>query len=69
MQHPRYTLFFNEFPKFNHSYPTSSKSSSNYAIPKATMRLTNFLTNYQPFSILPFKIPFLTFLVGISYYS
>ena len=45
MQHPRYTLFFNEFSKINHSYLTSSKGSSNYAVPKATMRLTNFVNS------------------------
>ena len=36
------SIFFNKFSKINHNYPTSSKSSSNYTIPKLTMKLTYF---------------------------
>ena len=36
------SIFFNKFSKINHNYPTSSKNSGNYIIPKSTMKLTNF---------------------------
>ena len=36
------SIFFNKFSKINHNYPTSSKNSGNYTIPKSTMKLTNF---------------------------
>ena len=36
-------IFFNTFSKFHHDYPTSSENSSNYTIPKSTMKLTNFV--------------------------
>ena len=36
-------IFFNKFSKFHHDYPTSSENSSNYTIPKSTMKLTNFV--------------------------
>ena len=35
-------IFFNNFSKINHNYPTSSRNSGNYSIPKSTMKLTNF---------------------------
>ena len=35
-------VFFNKFLKVNHNYPTSSKKSGNYTVPKSTMKLTNF---------------------------
>ena len=35
-------IFFNKFSKISHNYPTSSKNSGNYTIPKSTMKLTNF---------------------------
>ena len=34
-------IFFDKFSKINHNYPTSSKNSGNYTIPKSTMKLTN----------------------------
>ena len=37
------SIFFNKFLKINYNYPTSSKNSSNYTIPKSTMKLTIFL--------------------------
>ena len=36
------SIFFNEFSKINHNYPTSSKNRGNYSISKSTMKLTNF---------------------------
>ena len=36
-------IFFNTFSKFHHDYPTSSENSSNYTIPKSTMKVTNFV--------------------------
>ena len=36
------SIFFNKFSKIGHNYPTSSKNSGNYTIPKFTMKLTNF---------------------------
>ena len=36
------SVFFNKFSKISHNYPTSSKNSRNYAIPKSTIILTNF---------------------------
>ena len=36
------SIFFNKFSNINHNYPTSSKNSGNYSIPKSTMKLTNF---------------------------
>ena len=36
------SIFFNTFSRINHNYPTISKNSSNYSIPKSTMKLTNF---------------------------
>ena len=36
------SIFFNKLSKTNHNYPASSKTSGNYAIPKLTMKLTNF---------------------------
>ena len=35
-------IFFNRLLKIKHNYSTSSKSSSNYTIPKSIMKLTNF---------------------------
>ena len=35
------SIFFNKISKINHNYPTSSKNSGNYAIPKSTLKLTN----------------------------
>ena len=32
-------IFFNKFSKISHNYPTSSKNSGNYTIPKSTMKL------------------------------
>ena len=36
------SILFNKFSKINHNYPTSSKNSGNYSVPKPTMKLTNF---------------------------
>ena len=36
-------IFFNKFSRINHNYPTSSKNSGNYTIPKLTVKLTNFV--------------------------
>ena len=36
------SIFFNKFSKINHNYPTSSRNSGNYTIPKSTAKLTNF---------------------------
>ena len=35
-------IFLSKFSKTNLNYPTSSKNSGNYTIPKSTMKLTNF---------------------------
>ena len=34
--------FFNKFSKINHNYPTSSKNSCKYGVPKSTIKLTSF---------------------------
>ena len=34
--------FFNKISKINQNYPTNSKNSGNYLVPKSTMKLTNF---------------------------
>ena len=36
------SILFTKFSKINHNYPTSSKNSSNYSVPKSTMKLMNF---------------------------
>ena len=36
------SIFFNKLSRINHNYPTSSKNSGNYTIPKLAMKLTNF---------------------------
>ena len=36
------SIFFNKFSKINHNYPTSSRNSGNYTVPKSTAKLTNF---------------------------
>ena len=36
------SIFLSKFSKTNLNYPTSSKNSGNYTIPKSTMKLTNF---------------------------
>ena len=36
------SIFLSKFSKTNINYPTSSKNSGNYTIPKSTMKLTNF---------------------------
>ena len=36
------SILFNKFSMISHNYPTSSKNSDNYTIPKSTIKLTNF---------------------------
>ena len=40
-------IYFNKFSKVSHNFPTSSKNSCNYTIPKLTMKLTNFATSQR----------------------
>ena len=41
------STFCNKFSKIYHNYPTSSKNSGNYTIPKLTVKLTKFEISWR----------------------
>ena len=46
------SIFFNQFLKINHNFLKNSKNSSNYSIPKSTIKLTNFAISRRALTLL-----------------